>query len=262
MHFSGGTADRRVVAYSSHSPSSETESTHTLPEPTIAIPYVITSASGDTGPVISYSRHSAAVIGWPALVPFTLLLILAFDGVRPSLWGGFLLNILLAVIGIGFGLPLGIFFALGRASSFPAIRLVSAAVIELTRGGPLLAWLFISRFVLPDFLPDALNTDPVVNAIIVVVGLCVLVQAVGDLGAVVAAVEEAVVVAVEGLRRDARVGGVGVAGAVDGVEVGIAPLARRLAGVFNVGVEGAGVEGIFHAVTVSVALAAGEVYEV
>ena len=28
-----------------------------------------------------------AVIGWLALVPFTLLLILAFDGVRPSLWG-------------------------------------------------------------------------------------------------------------------------------------------------------------------------------
>ena len=106
--------------------------------------------------------------GWLVLVPFTLLLIVAFDGVKPSLWGGFLLNILLAVVGIGFGLPLGILFALGRASSLPALRLVSTAVIELTRGGPLLAWLFISRFVLPDFLPDALNTDPIVNAMIVV----------------------------------------------------------------------------------------------
>lgn len=108
-----------------------------------------------------------AVIGWALLIPFTVLIIVGFGGVRPALWGGLMLNVLLATIGISVGVPLGILLALARASSLPAVKGVATAIIEITRGGPLLAWLFIARFVLPEFLPDALNTDVIVNALII-----------------------------------------------------------------------------------------------
>jgi general L-amino acid transport system permease protein len=108
------------------------------------------------------------IVGWLVLIPFTVILIAAFGGVRPALWGGLLLNVLLAIIGIGIGLPLGILLALARASSLPVLKAVSTAIIEITRGGPLVAWLFISRFVLPAFLPDWLQVDPIVSAMIIV----------------------------------------------------------------------------------------------
>ena len=111
---------------------------------------------------------TGAAVGWALLIPFSVLIIVGFGGVKPSLWGGLMLNVMMATIGIAVGLPLGVLLALARASSLPALKGVAIAVIEITRGGPLLAWLFIARFVLPEFLPDALNTDVIVNALIVV----------------------------------------------------------------------------------------------
>ncbi|MCI0834833.1 MAG: amino acid ABC transporter permease, partial [Chloroflexi bacterium] len=110
----------------------------------------------------------AVIVGWLVLIPFTVVMIAAFGGVRPALWGGLLLNVLLAIVGIGVGLPLGILLALARASSLPVLKAVSTAIIEVTRGGPLVAWLFISRFVLPAFLPDWLQVDPIISAMFIV----------------------------------------------------------------------------------------------
>ena len=116
----------------------------------------------------SRSRGSTlAAVGWAVVIPFSVLIIVGFGGVKPALWGGLMLNVMLATIGIAVGLPLGILLALARASSLPALKGVATAIIEITRGGPLLAWLFIARFVLPEFLPDALNTDVIVNALII-----------------------------------------------------------------------------------------------
>jgi general L-amino acid transport system permease protein len=70
------------------------------------------------------------------------------------LWGGFLLNIILASVAIGIGFPLGLLFALGRASSLPAIKIVCTVYIETIRGAPLVAWLLLAWFVLPKFLPE------------------------------------------------------------------------------------------------------------
>ena len=109
-----------------------------------------------------------SIYGWFLLIPFTIAVIAAFGGVRPALWGGLLLNVLLAIIGIGVGLPLGISLALARASSLPVLKVVATAIIEITRGGPLVAWLFISRFVLPEFFPDSLQVDPIISAMIIV----------------------------------------------------------------------------------------------
>jgi general L-amino acid transport system permease protein len=99
----------------------------------------------------------AVVAGWALLVPFALATLLVGDGVRPTRWGGFLLNVLLAVVGIEAAIPLGVLFALGRASSLRLVKVAATVYIETIRGAPLIAWLFVAWFVLPDFLPPVAN---------------------------------------------------------------------------------------------------------
>ena len=100
------------------------------------------------------------VVGWTVVFPLTIFMLLAFGGVDPSLWGGFYLNILLAVVAIVASFPLGVLLALGRTSSYPAIRVVSTAYIELIRGVPLITILFMAWLVLANFMPS--YTIPVV----------------------------------------------------------------------------------------------------
>jgi general L-amino acid transport system permease protein len=60
--------------------------------------------------------------------------------------------------------------ALGRTSSLPVVRIPATLYIELVRAGPLIAWLFLARFVLLDFMPPILTLDQldiVVRAMIV-----------------------------------------------------------------------------------------------
>tara|TARA_B100001142_G_C14343323_1_gene658883 strand:- start:2447 stop:3433 length:987 start_codon:yes stop_codon:yes gene_type:complete len=94
------------------------------------------------------------ILLWILLLPIIFSILLVGDGPKPTLWGGFLLNIILACIAIGFGFPLGILFAIGRASTLPAIKIVCTIYIETIRGAPLVAWLLLAWFVLPKFLPQ------------------------------------------------------------------------------------------------------------
>lgn len=101
----------------------------------------------------------ATIIGWISLLPLTVLLLLVADGVRTNLWGGLLLNVMLATVGIAGGFPIGIMLALGRTSSFPVVRVPVTVFIEIVRAGPLIAWLFLARFVLPSFMPSLFALD-------------------------------------------------------------------------------------------------------
>ena len=103
----------------------------------------------------------AVIAGWGAVLPFTVALLLAGGGVRTTLWGGLMLNLMLAAVGIAGGFPLGVLLALGRASSYLVVRVASTAYIELMRGAPLIAWLLMARFVLPDFLPTTFALDEI-----------------------------------------------------------------------------------------------------
>jgi len=103
-----------------------------------------------------YSRWVAA--GVAAGVAAAFLLVLAFGGVGWSSWGGLLLTVFLAVGGIVLSFPLGVLLALGRRSSFPAVRLVCVAYIELVRGVPLIAILFMGAFMIGFFLPVGFDT--------------------------------------------------------------------------------------------------------
>jgi len=114
------------------------------------------------------------VIGaWVLYFPLVLLIIRGvtpaagwFPVVPSNLWGGLLLTFLLTVVGIIVSFPLGVLLALGRRSTLPAVRWVSVAYIEVIRGVPLVAILFMAQTMVPLFLPGGITIDRVVRAMV------------------------------------------------------------------------------------------------
>ena len=81
-------------------------------------------------------------------------------------WGGFLLTLTLASVGIVLALPIGILLALGRRSQLPVIRAVSVVFIEFWRGTPLITILFMASVMLPLFFPSDIDFNKVVRAMV------------------------------------------------------------------------------------------------
>jgi general L-amino acid transport system permease protein len=88
--------------------------------------------------------------------------------VKPDLWGGLMLTILLAVIGIIFSFPIGVSLALGRQSKLPIISWFSIGFIELVRGVPLITILFMMDLMLPLFLPAQIRVEGVIRAFVAI----------------------------------------------------------------------------------------------
>jgi general L-amino acid transport system permease protein len=86
--------------------------------------------------------------------------------VETPLWGGLFLTLVIAGVGIVASLPLGIVFALGRRSAMPVVRLFSVAFIELMRAVPLITVLFMASVMLPLFLPEGVNFDKLLRALV------------------------------------------------------------------------------------------------
>ncbi|MBX6328841.1 MAG: amino acid ABC transporter permease [Pseudolabrys sp.] len=82
------------------------------------------------------------------------------------LWGGVLVTLVVASVGIACSLPLGIMLALGRRSRMPAVRLLSTVFIEFVRGVPLITVLFMASVMLPLFVPQYLEPDKLLRALI------------------------------------------------------------------------------------------------
>ncbi len=106
-------------------------------------------------------------IGIAAAVIFGIMSIdFGLVPVETAQWGGFLVTLVIAITGIVASLPLGIALALGRRSKMPVVRLVSIIFIEFWRGVPLITVLFMSSVVLPLFLPEGVNFDKLLRALI------------------------------------------------------------------------------------------------
>lgn len=109
--------------------------------------------------------------GWILSFPFTMLMMWGIQSstflprVETSSWGGFVLTLLLAVVGIVASFPFGILLALGRRSSLPVVSAVCTAYIEVIRGMPLITILFMAHLMVPIFLPD-FRIDRVIRAMI------------------------------------------------------------------------------------------------
>lgn len=86
--------------------------------------------------------------------------------VETTNWGGLLVTLVVATVGIVASLPLGIVLALGRRSKLPIIRVLSVIYIEFWRGVPLITVLFMANNMLPLFLPGGANIDNLLRALI------------------------------------------------------------------------------------------------
>ncbi|MGP5309845.1 amino acid ABC transporter permease [Vreelandella alkaliphila] len=108
-----------------------------------------------------------ALIGFP-IVAYVLLHGGYFDMPRVPThrWGGLLLTLLLATVGMVGALPIGIVLALGRRSNMPIVKSFCVVFIEFWRGVPLITVLFMASVMLPLFLPSEMNVDRLVRALI------------------------------------------------------------------------------------------------
>jgi len=88
------------------------------------------------------------------------------EPVSTNNWGGLTLTLFISVVSILLCFPLGVLLALGRQSSLPIIRLLSVIYIEVIRGVPLIAILFIGQNMIPLFLPQGIRPANVLRAII------------------------------------------------------------------------------------------------
>lgn len=104
------------------------------------------------------------------IYPFIAFLLLygglGLTPVDTSLWGGLMLTLIIAVTGIAVSLPIGVVLALGRRSAMPVIRIVTVSFIEFVRGVPLITVLFMASVIFPLFLPEGVNFDKLVRALV------------------------------------------------------------------------------------------------
>ncbi len=110
-------------------------------------------------------------LAWTWLAALTAVFWLMGGGlglvrVPSSLWGGLPVTLILTVMAIGLGFPLGVLLALGRRSRLPALRMACVVFIEAVRGLPLLSILFVASIMLPLFLPEALLPDKFTRALV------------------------------------------------------------------------------------------------
>jgi general L-amino acid transport system permease protein len=92
------------------------------------------------------------------------------EGVGWNDWGGLHLTLFVTIGGIALSFPLGVLVALGRRSSLPVLRSLSVGYIELIRGVPLVALLFMGQYVIPLFFPNTVEPpSPLARALIAIV---------------------------------------------------------------------------------------------
>lgn len=113
---------------------------------------------------------------WPAVFLFGVYPLVAFFlfaggafGLPPvptERWGGLMLTLVIAGVGIGASLPIGVLLALGRRSAMPVIRVLCVMFIEFWRGIPLITVLFMASVMLPLFLPQGATIDKLLRALI------------------------------------------------------------------------------------------------
>ncbi len=108
-------------------------------------------------------------IAWLLSLPLSFLLLSGMAGtplpsISSNAWGGLLLTVLIATVGILLSFPMGVLLALGRRSQLPIVRILSTGYIEVIRGVPLVTILFMADIILPLFLPGEWRLDRVARA--------------------------------------------------------------------------------------------------
>ena len=108
------------------------------------------------------------LVGFPVIAYFLLTGAewLGLPIVTTDLWGGLLVTLVVACVGIAASFPLGIILALARRSDLPLIKWLAIIFIEFVRGVPLVTVLFFASVMLPLFLPENVTFDKLMRALI------------------------------------------------------------------------------------------------
>ena len=112
------------------------------------------------------------LIGWVLSIPAIVILLHGLEDtdalpvVQTTVWGGLMLNLLIAAVGIGASFPIGVLLALGRRSTLPVVKTFCVLFIETVRGVPLVSILFMASIMLPLFLPEDIRIDRLLRALI------------------------------------------------------------------------------------------------
>lgn len=105
--------------------------------------------------------------GFPVIAYFLMMGgSFGLETVETTKWGGLALTLVIAYVGILASLPIGIVLALGRRSTMPIIRGICVVFIEIWRAVPLITVLFMASVMLPLFLPEGVNFEKLLRALI------------------------------------------------------------------------------------------------
>jgi general L-amino acid transport system permease protein len=128
----------------------------------------LTGASVASRALASGAALPLAFIALPLLIGWVLNHsgLPALPVVQTQYWGGLLVTLVVATVGITMSFPIGVILALGRRSKMPLARWASVTFIEFIRGVPLITILFMSSVMLPLFMAPGTTVDKLLRALI------------------------------------------------------------------------------------------------
>ena len=137
----------------------------------INLAYVIAAAAGLL--LFVPGLRGKPWIGLFLLVGFPIIAFILFVGgnfglpvIETPLWGGLFLTLVISAVGIAASLPMGVVLALGRRSNMPVVKALCITFIEIWRGVPLITVLFMASVMFPLFLPEGMNFDKLIRALL------------------------------------------------------------------------------------------------
>lgn len=114
----------------------------------------------------TWALKTGAVVVALVLV-FLLYSAIPEPGVGWDKWSGLHLTLWVSALAIILSFPFGLLLALARRSSLPALRLIATTYIELIRGVPLIALLFMGQYVAGFLFPAGTSLSSISRAIAV-----------------------------------------------------------------------------------------------
>lgn len=108
-----------------------------------------------TGTPRFWSRH--LVLFWIGTVVVVWMLMagtLIGPPVPTGRWGGLALTLLISVVGFACAFPVAVLLALARRSKMAGLRTASIIFIEVVRGVPMIAILYVAMLLVPMMLPE------------------------------------------------------------------------------------------------------------
>jgi general L-amino acid transport system permease protein len=118
-------------------------------------------------------RKELALIWIGTLVVVGVLMwggVLGMPLVTEDQWGGLPITLLLATLGLTCAFPLSVLVALGRRSTnLPAVKMLCVVYVELIRGVPLVAVLFMANVMFPLFMPNGVNIDKLLRTEVAII---------------------------------------------------------------------------------------------